>query len=247
MTGATSEPLSREDCAKNARRVLEDEAIREKLADLFAFYFAEATDVMHWAASENEGVHQEGLENEIFSCFHHIARGFCSGNPDSAVSEIDKGRKTHLKRLLFDAFKIVIANHLEDYNATIRTLDYIVLNEDYKTFNEKGFQDCLDAQRLAREIKHLFKKAKDLEAQGQDESENLYRETLNKCSELEEKLITFKDDAAFKVCIARFNRGEHDRKSLVEENRKWRKRTFLVSLAAIAVSVAGVIASWLGA
>lgn len=244
MTGGISEPDTRDTCAQKARRLLEDETLREKLADLLAFYFADTTEILHWAASENEGIRQEGLENEIFSCFHHLARGFCSGDSELAKTELDKGRKTHLKRLLYDGFKIIIANHLSDYNAVVRTLDYIVLNEDYKDFNPDGFRECLEAQRLAREIKHVFKKAKDFESRGKDESENLYRDALNKCSELEEKLIMFKDDAAFKVCIAKFTRGECEKKELRDaqeadrrENRKWRRITLAVSLLAVVVSL----------
>lgn len=244
MTGAVSEPDSREKSAEKALLLLENTELRKQLAELLAFYFADATDIIHWAASENEGVRQEALENEIFSCFHHIARGFCSGDPNVAKTELDKGRKTHLKRLVHDAFKIIIANHLSDCNAAVRTIDYIVLNEDYKDFNPDGFRECLEAQQLARSIKRLFKKAKDLEARGIDDAEKLYREALNECSELEEKLIAFKDDAAFKVCIAKFTREEREKKELRDsqeadrrENRKWRRITLVVSVLAICASV----------
>lgn len=250
MTGETSDAAARNRCAENAERMLEIPRVRKKLAELLAFYYSDTTDVTNWAASENEGVRQEALENEIYSCFHHIARGLCSGEAPRAEAELEKGKGSHLKRLLYDAYKIVISNHLESFNATVRVLDYVILSSDYRNFDSAGFQECLAAHELAKDIKKLFLEAKNLESAGNPAAEERFRDAAVKCSELEEKILVFQDNASYKVCVAKFVKDEREKKELRDsqeterrKNEKWRKRNFFVAVSAVVVSVVAVVVS----
>lgn len=118
----------------NARKMLQQEGTQKMLADLFASYLSSVQPIVIAATVQRAGIRPEGLENEIYSCFHHVARGLCyKKNEEEAGSEVRKGEETHLKRLRLDAYKIAIRPYLEEYQFIVQGLCELASDRDFNS------------------------------------------------------------------------------------------------------------------
>ena len=90
---------------------LNEEGVRGEVEEVFRHYYEDLLPVLVIATAESDGKRPEGLCNEIYSCFHHIARALCEQKVD-IQDELKSAKKSHLKRAIFDSYKIAINAHL---------------------------------------------------------------------------------------------------------------------------------------
>lgn len=94
---------------RSMKRYLEDAGYKESLHLLFDYYNNHLQEIFELATIESNGVRPEHLENEIYSAFHHINRSlFDSDTIDDAKQELSHALNSHLKRVEYDSYKIVL-------------------------------------------------------------------------------------------------------------------------------------------
>jgi hypothetical protein len=177
--------------------------VQAMLADVFTDYYLDFRRIVTLAEVESEGVRPEGLANEVYACFHHIARGLVQPDADPA-NEITKGRHSHLKRMALDAHKIAINNILREAQPILDALDILASNADLPKLIEGGF-DTLNELRLGRtKVKNLYLDAKRAEGKGEEFNPlEKYTETLSEASNLQTSLDKLSSRKQFLYALKR--------------------------------------------
>lgn len=230
-----SAPLSVDDIACR----IADKDVAAAIASLLHLYYYEIHDLSSFASAENCGRRIEGLANEIYACFHHIARGVCEpeNTKDQQVQEICKAKETHLKRLALDAYKIIIASFLEEYAHIIETVKYFVLVEYAEVFQKDIIDSARGILESAAHLKQLFLRAKKIEKTGNfSEALAAFENTLESCYDLRQKIFEFNKCDIYHLAVAKY---AHDIKTKDSEHRRdilW-KIIFVAINAAVSIAV----------
>lgn len=229
----------------NARVMLRQENVQEKLATLFASYLSDVQPIIIAATVQRSGVRPEGLENEIYSCFHHVARGLCyKKNRGDAGREVKKGEETHLKRLLLDAYKIAIRPYLEEYQFIVQGLCELASNKDFNStcFGPEPYEKIRQVLKIKTEIKQAYKDAKHQEALGNSDRAFVeFDRALNGCYELERAVNAVMEEDVYIVARAYIARRDADRRADKRENRIYN----LISLIISGIAAVCALLAWL--
>lgn len=227
----------------HALSLLEQKDIQESLADVFAFYAYDLYDILTIATVENAGVRPERLTNEIFSSFHHIARGLCVDDREIDVNkELNSARSSHLKRAALDSYKISINAALSEDNKAKELLDYLVLVEDFTRFVPDGLDKVNKIKAVSRAVKQSYASARQHEAHGNfDGALTSYNEALEGCYDLRDKLTIFTHDKSYILACAREAKKERE----ATKNR-WLTIGVAILAAALSAYFTHQFPQWLG-
>lgn len=229
----------------NARKMLRQDSVQEKLASIFASYLGNVQPIVIAATVQRAGVRPEGLENEICSCFHHVARGLCyMKNEPDASNEVEKGEETHLKRLLLDAYKIAIRPYLEEYNYIVRELYELSLDKDFNPdiYGKEPIKKLSRILEIKEEIKGAYRDAKCQEALGNgEECVAFFGRALNGCYELKLAIQSMMKENVYLIAHAHLERKRAEREADKEENRFNTRIAQAIAAGAAIVS----LCSWL--
>ena len=161
------ETSSYETLRANAIEMLREDGVQEKLASLVASYMAVVQPIIIEATVQEAGIRPASLENEIYSCFHHIARGLCvATKKEESEREIDKGESTHLKRVLLDSYKIALTPCLKEYRFIIEDLYHLSLDKDFNPdiYGAEPIKQIRDILKIKSDVKEAYQRAKHNEA-----------------------------------------------------------------------------------
>jgi len=209
-------------------RLLKPEIAKE-LSKLFHYYYNDVHDLSSFASAEKEGKRLEALTNELYSCFHHIARALCETDCTDAVQleEINTAKNTHLRRLALDAYKVIIASHISDYSTMLKTLS----TSDVPLPQHLSTHKVLE---LASEAKAKFLEAKEIEKSGNaEETIKLFSEAVDVCTEMRKQLIKFDE-------IYQIARTEYGKTQKKERRKGWKEWIWKI-IAALIIAVAGIL------
>ncbi len=196
------------------KKLLKEPQIRNELAALFAYYYDEVHVISDIAASECQGIRPKGLENEVYACLHHIARGLATKNKAQALGEINKGRNSHLKRLHLDAYKIAINSFLKEYDNFIATLRFFVLEDIFRKIDPEGSKKALAISNKAGSIKKNYLEARTLESAGRHrEAADLFLDALTACYDLREQIHELTKGDLYHIAVAYFEKLRRDKKA----------------------------------
>ena len=190
--------------------------IQKRLLDVLEYYYGDLRYIQKLATIESDGIRPDGLANEIFACFHHIARGLCEPDAD-AEREIETAFKSHLKRATFDSYKIAINSYLSEDTQLKEVLDYLVLIEDFEKYIPDGLQKINEINSLSREARKQYEQAKNSEERGidldrDDSPIKFYNKSLQICFELREKIQVFTKNRTYYLACAKEKRERIERK-----------------------------------
>ncbi len=185
---------------------------QQALVEAFVFYYGDLQEVLRIATVHNRGIRPAGLSNEIFSCFHHIARGLCQ-KEKGAVEEITSACRSHLKRALLDSYKIAINAILEEDKKLKEILDYLILTDDFEKFVPDGLKKINEIQRQSQKVKQSYRQAKFHESKGDfDQAQESFNHCLESAYALREQLQIFTSTDTYLLACAREQRERKDRK-----------------------------------
>lgn len=202
----------KDDGKKRALDNLKKPEIQEQLAETLAAYCADLHDILTIATVHSAGVRPEGLSNEIYSCFHHIARGLCLPDVDTEA-ELTGARTTHIKRAILDSYKIAINYILAEDNKLKEVLDYLVLAEDFSKFIPDGMAKVSDIKQSSRKVIELYSKAKHYESKADfDKAIDAYNSSLEEGMDLLDLLELFTKDKVYLLACSRSEANKKERK-----------------------------------
>ena len=232
---------------ENALVMLRQEDMQVRVAHLFASYLSIVQPIVNTASVQNAGVRPECLENEIYSCFHHIARGLCCKEDfSSALNEVKKGEDSHLKRLLLDAYKLAIRPQLEEYAFIVEELYSLSLDKDFNpdVFGTEPIKKVRNILDIKNRVKDAYQEAKHNEAMGDiGKAVVAFEHSLSDCYALRIAIDELMKEDIFIVAKAHVARKQAEKEKDRRENR-WR---FWISqgiaLAAVAVSTVALFKS----
>ncbi|HYW81339.1 MAG TPA: hypothetical protein VE890_17275 [Thermoguttaceae bacterium] len=199
---------------ENCTNQLADARVQQKLAEVLSFYFDDLQDILQLASAQNCGERPENLSNEVYSCFHHIARGMCARTTvGEALLECDKALDSHLKRATLDSYKLAVNSFLQIDKKLREILDYLVLVDDFEKYVPDGLIRINGINDLGAEVRKQLKLAKKSEAQGQfDSAMECFNEALEKAIELEREVKAFTTNGTYLLACAREARERNERK-----------------------------------
>lgn len=201
---------SKENCAS----LLANGEVQQRLVDVFAFYFDDLQEIVHFASAERDGKRPDNLSNEIYSCFHHMARGLCASSVASqATGELDKAIKSHLRRANYDAYKLAINSFLGKHTKLKEILDYLVLIEDFEKYVPEGLDKINRIDAISEEAREEFRLAKRDESLGNfSEAVSHYSNALDKGTDLSEEIRAFTNNKTYLLACAREARERKEKR-----------------------------------
>lgn len=187
----------------NALEKLKKPEVQEQLAKILSTYFFDLHEILTIATVQSAGVRPEGLSNEIYSCFHHIARGLCI--PGANIErELISAEKSHIKRAILDSYKITINSILREDEALREILDYLVLAEDFARYIPDGMAKVNEIKDVSRKVKLSYGEAKRFEARAEfDKAIESYNEALKQGTNLLDLLEIFTKDKVYLLACSR--------------------------------------------
>ncbi len=191
------------DTHKRIIQRLRDVEVQEAIASVFARYVDDLQGVLVLATSANGGVRPEGLTNEIYSCFHHLARGLSEDGVDPG-DQFRSARDSHLKRAILDSYKIALHFILSEDERLREVLDYLVLAEDFTRYVPNGLEKVNEIKGTARSVRGAYCKAMDAERRGQfTEAMKNYNAALEQGGDLRQQIAEFTEDKTYLLACAR--------------------------------------------
>lgn len=221
---------------------LKDDEYQRKLYDLLYFYGEKLQDVIDLATIENNGDRPEGLENEIYSAFHHIYRSlFCKESAADACKELEKALISHLMRARYDSYKIAIYSILKKSDEIIKNLGFLLIDGDFRSVLPDAVNIVNDIGKLQKEIRKIYLVAIKYERQGNNLiAEENYDKALEIIPALSDKIEEIENDKRFKVAIVSVKKKEDREKEYI----KISKRQVIIAVIAAAASVIGAVFSY---
>lgn len=214
VSGSEQEEMQQRACA-----FLRDEKVQEQLSHLLVSYLTIVQPIVNVATVENNGIRPEGLENEIYSCFHHIARGLClKESRDEVAVEISKAEDSHLKRLLLDSYKVALRPRMEAYRFVINDLYSLSLDKDFNSdlYGPDSVKGVCNLLKTADGIKDTYKAAKDFEAIGDTgRAIEAFEQALADCYLLANDIQEVMKESVFLIAQA------HAAQKAQKEQEKW--------------------------
>lgn len=224
----------------HALEMLREESVQDKLASLVASYLAIVQPIIIEATVQKAGIRPAGLENEIYSCFHHIARGLCeSTTKEEAEREIDKGENTHLKRVLLDSYKIAVNPSLQEYQFVVEDLYQLSLDKDFNPdiYGADPVRKIWDILRIKTAIKEAYQTAKHNEVLGNTEKTiEAYERALRECGNLRKALNSLMKRDVYIVAKAHAARKQAERDAERKESWLNNRVTWIIAILALVVA-----------
>jgi hypothetical protein len=214
--------------------------VQNAISETVAFYYNDCKEIIIAAETVGGGERPAGLPNEVYSCFHHMARGLCEPKCKDPVKECGEKAISHLKRAAYDSHKIVINAALQD---TKRYLEYLnkvlaapkyrdVLQEDYDAI--KKMQQCRDS------LEKLYRVAKEKESIADDNTLSAFEAATEKAQELKECYDNLKTKSSIHFMTAAIETEEER----LRVKDRWEKAHFIVlwivSTGALFVSIMSI-------
>lgn len=221
---------------------LDDERIQQVLAETLVFYYKDIRETITFAEVLSDGHRPDGLTNEVYACFHHIARGLVEESVDSA-KEINSAKNSHLKRMGFDAHKILINRCLEEAKPILDTLDLISGNPNCSALIQGGRETINRIRDLRTQVRSHYLTAKRSEGRGDKDAIIHYENAANHAVDLlneVQKVITT-NEVLF--AIKRDEDLRLDRKislKIAKESARWGKGALIVAAIAAVISLAAL-------
>lgn len=150
----------------------------QAILDVFQEYYTRVDEIFDWATAENEGVRPIGVSNEIYACFHHIARGLYEDGDSEFFKTQIHSAKRHLIRGELDCYKIIINIHLRRCAMVEETLSYFRIIEDFNDYVADGLEKLNRVNTLTKELLAKFMEARRAESRGNLE---IARECYSEC------------------------------------------------------------------
>jgi hypothetical protein len=202
--------------AQTALERLSDSKVRATIVDIFRHYYEDLQPILIIATAEASGTRPEGLSNEIYACFHHVARALCQADAN-VTSELNSAQKSHLKRAILDSYKIAIHSHLAELDEAKKLLDYMVLVKDFAHYFPRGVERAAEVKALGVQVKSSYLAARTAEATGDFElAIGKFNSALDLCGTLREKLNVFTSDQTYMFACER----EAERKASQARERR---------------------------
>lgn len=229
----------------NALKNLQNEDVRERLASLVATYMFVVQPIIIEASIQKAGVRPAGLENEIYSCFHHIARGLCvTSKKEETKSEIDRGESSHLKRVLLDSYKVAIGPCLEEYQFIIADLYQLSLDKDFNPdiYGADPIAKIKEVLKIKADVKKDYQDAKRNESLGNTvDAIEAYDAALIGCGKLKIAINDLMKEDVYSVAKAHAARKQAEKDESRKEDRLNNRVTWIIAIAALIVAAC----SWL--
>ncbi|MEO0515258.1 MAG: hypothetical protein AAF086_08190 [Planctomycetota bacterium] len=208
---------------------LREAEVQKALACVFARYVDDLQELIVLATVENGGVRPKGLTNEIYSAFHHLARGLSEDHTDFR-DQFKSARESHLKRAILDSYKIAINSILDEDNKLLETLYYIVLSEDFTRYIPDGLEKTQKIKDKAASVKAAYKAAMHEERRGDfDAAITSYNTSLERAYELQPLIEVFTRDKTYLLACAR-------EVKITKEKQKDRRNTIYAAVISAVVT-----------
>jgi len=218
---------------------LRDQTYQDKLYELLKFYDSELQDLIDMATIECDGIRPINVENEIYSVFHHICRSVLHKNDVAeACKELETAVSSHLVRVQFDAYKIVLNRTLLRAVAAIKDYDFLLLDDDFRIAFPKEAGLIQNLHLKYKSVKGAYIEAKKLERDGdRTKTVEKYNEAIKEVPAVRAIIDGFEADGAFRVALLSV-------KKKMEGEKKTRR---YVVAGAIISSISGLVGAVLGA
>lgn len=198
---------------------LGDAGIRQNLADLITHYYYDFRETVTFAEVMCDGVRPEGLANEVYSCFQHIARGLGEADADPS-DELDKARHSHLKRMGLDAHKILINRSMEECRAFLDATEQAKVHPQVESLVEGGVEAIAELQERAWSIRdrhHEAKKAEGRGVKGEDPTlQDMYRDVALDAIRLARDVKACTQGKAIFYALREYYEEKQDRKAALK-------------------------------
>ena len=231
MCKKTEKVVKRLDAETIAKRISNPECAKA-LAALLSSYYYETHEVYTMAEVEYAGVRLDQLLNEIYSCFHHVSRCLCEPdkNLDDQIYEINKARDTHLRRLILDSYKAIIAKHISEYNHVVETLKYYVVIECQSALSPENVSAAKNILSIAVQIKKKFHEAKSKEKCGHFvEAIDVFNQTIEQCFDLKDEIDKFQQNGIYMMALAKHKFDKEEKKKEKKNERQWQLTCIIIA------------------
>jgi len=228
--------------SSSAYSFLSNVEYQKKLYSLLDFYRKDLQELIELATIESNGDRPAGLENEIYSAFHHIYRSvFCKDSVEEACKELDTAINSHLLRIQYDAYKITLNAMLKKSDKIVNDYEFLLIDEDFRDVLPNAVNIFQDIQGIRKKIRTAYLEAKKYERDGKKtEATEKYNEALKDIPVLSEKITEIECDKRFKVAILSVKKKENREKKYLKISRT---QAIVASIAALA-SIIGAIISY---
>lgn len=164
---------------------LENPEIRKLIRSLLVEYYLNLQPVLGIATVRNEGIRPEGLTNEIYAAFHHLARGLCEVGANTE-KEIRSAEKSHLRRAILDSYKVAINSYITEESKIYNLIDFISLAEDFDRYFPEAFNVLENLRNSRALVRKYYEEAKRAEVSGNfDLTIEKFNQALSECLHLE--------------------------------------------------------------
>ncbi len=213
--------------------ILSNTEYQEKLYELLSFYKDDLQWLIELATVENNGNRPAGLENEIYSVFHHIYRSiYCKNSVENACKELDTAMNSHLQRIQYDAYKIALNATLKESDKIIQDYEFLLLDPDFRDVLPNAVSIFQKIQETRKIIKDAYLEAKKYEREGKKtEVIAKYNEALSSVPILNEKISEIENDKRFSVALLSVKKKEDKEKQFVKISKR---QAIIASIAAFA-------------
>ncbi len=211
---------------------LSEDGVRKLLAKIFKTYIEDLQPILTLATAENDGIRPEGLVNEIYASFHHVARALTmeDSNGDEIKKNLISAEQSHLKRAIYDSYKIAINAYLREESKLADTLDYLVLVDDFEKFVPDGINRVREIKQTRRQIVKHYRQAMTCERNGDFiKAIKEFNSAIVLCGDIREKIEVFTKNKSYLFACAREAKLSHERSI-------GRKTTVIASIGAAIVS-----------
>jgi tetratricopeptide (TPR) repeat protein len=218
---------------------------QRKLYELLNFYEADVHKLVELATIECNGNRPEGIENEIYSVFHHICRSvFYNGSVKEACQELETAKKSHLQRVQYDAYKIALNAALKKSDKIIEDYEFLLMDSDFRDILPNAVDIFQAIQKIRETIKDAYIEARKYEREGKKvEAIAKYNEAISNIPVLNGKIAEMEDDKRFRVALLSVKqKGEREK-----QKEKMEKQNAKIAIVGAVISGVAAVASVLGA
>jgi len=194
---------------------LKGENVVQALSELLQYYYENCKEALTLAEVVSNGLRPDGLTNEIYACFHHMARGLVDEDCD-AIKECSEKAITHLKRVALDSHKIVINKILRESEPFLSALDVLSCRSDLAVFVDGG-QDTLDSVLLLRNrIQSKYIEARIDENHSRESMFDKYKDATDLAMELKAKVCKIRSQNRIAILMANYREERENKKKSIE-------------------------------
>jgi hypothetical protein len=227
--------------------ILQDPDIQKALESTISYYYNDCKQIIVAAEVAGGGERPVGLPNEVYSCFHHIARAICEPTCKNPAAECGDKAVNHLKRAAYDAHKIVINDSLRQTEKYLDYLSYVLTDQKYRNLIADDYDKICEMRKCRDAVKSLYFTAKMKESAGSDDTLRALEEATEKSQELLDyynNLSTKNSIAFIAAALAKEEAQIRAEEARVKKKDQWEKTNFvavwIMSLIAVVVSVISI-------